>query len=176
MRIGVISDTHLPYLTKDFMDLVKDRFAGCQLVVHAGDFTSPEVYYYLNEIASGNLVAVYGNMDPPELRKLLPEKRIFEVLGVKIGLIHGWGAPYDLEEKIKGLFHAEGLKCIIYGHSHNSTNHKQGDVLFFNPGSPTDRYHAKVNSIGYLIIQYDEIKGEIIPVAPLKRGPRFRSL
>ncbi|RLB06334.1 MAG: metallophosphoesterase [Deltaproteobacteria bacterium] len=168
MKIGVISDTHLPSVTKQFKDLVNDRFADCQMVVHAGDFTSPEVYYYLNEMTSGNLIAVCGNMDPLELRNFLPEKRIFEVMGVKIGLIHGWGAPYDLEERIKGVFHADRVQCIIYGHSHNGANHKRGEILFFNPGSPTDRYYAKVNSIGYLSIQGGEIKGEIVPIAPLK--------
>ncbi len=168
MRIGVISDTHLAYLTKEFMDLVKNRFIDCQMVVHAGDFTSPEVYYYLNEMVSGNLVAVHGNMDPPELRSLLPEKRIFKVKGIMIGVIHGWGAPHDLEERIEKAFQGEDVKCIIYGHSHNGANHIRGDTLFFNPGSPTD---SRANSIGFLTIEGDEIKGEIVSVDTLANGP-----
>lgn len=169
MRIGILSDTHLPYLTKQFISLVQKHFSDCQLIVHAGDFTSPELYYYLNEISSGNLIAVCGNMDPPELRKLLPEKRVFQVSGLKIGLIHGWGSPYDLEERIDRVFSTEQLDCIIYGHSHNGANRIRDNVLFFNPGSPTDRYHAKVNSIGYLLILHDKIKGDIVPVTPLER-------
>jgi putative phosphoesterase len=164
MRIGIISDTHLSSLTGDFIDLVEDRFAACDMIVHAGDFTSPEVYRYLNEKTSGNLMAVYGNMDPPELRKLLPERTIFEQSGIKFGLIHGWGAPSDLEERIARRFSDQGVSCIIYGHSHNGANHKRNDILFFNPGSPTDRYHAKMNSIGYLTIENGELVGEIVPV------------
>jgi putative phosphoesterase len=164
MKIGIISDTHLSTLTGDFIDFAKDRFASCDLVVHAGDFTSPEIYSYLNELTSGNLIAVCGNMDPPELRKLLPEKTIFAKEGMKFGVIHGGGAPHDLEERVAHAFLNEEVACIIYGHSHNGVNHKRNDILFFNPGSPTDRYHAKTNSIGYVTIEHGEIFGEIVPV------------
>ena len=164
MRIGVISDTHLSSLTGDFIALIKDRFAECDLVVHAGDFTSPEVYRYLHEQTSGNVIAVHGNMDPPELRKVLPERLIFEKSGIKFGLTHGWGAPYDLEERIARLFNNEDVNCIIYGHSHDGVSHKRDDILFFNPGSPTDRHFAKANSIGYITIVNGEIRGEIVSV------------
>ena len=163
MRVGVISDTHLSSLTGVFISLVKERFAECDMVVHAGDFISPEIYWYLHEMTSGNLIAVYGNMDPPELRELLPEWQIFEESGVTFGLIHGWGGPSDLEERIAGRFSGEKVDCIIYGHSHNGVSHKRGDVLFFNPGSPTDIYHTEMNSIGYLTIENGELVGEIVP-------------
>jgi putative phosphoesterase len=164
MRLGIISDTHLSSLTSDFVALVEDRFAGCDMIVHAGDFTSPEVYFYLKELTSGNVIAVHGNMDPPELRKLLPEQVVFEKLGIKIGLIHGWGAPSGLEQRISGRFSEEGISCIIYGHSHHGVSHKRDDILFFNPGSPTDRYHAKMNSIGFMTIENGEVFGEIVPI------------
>jgi putative phosphoesterase len=164
MRFGIISDTHLSSLTSDFVTLVEDRFTGCDMIVHAGDFTSTEVYFYLKEQTSGNLIAVHGNMDPPELRKLLPERLVFEKLGIKFGLIHGSRGPRDLEERITPLFSNEGVDCIIYGHSHNGANHKHNDILFFNPGSPTDRHFAKMNSIGYMTIENGEIFGEIVSV------------
>lgn len=164
MLIGVISDTHLSRLTKDFRDLVRDRFLDCDMVVHAGDFTSPEVYSYLHEVASGNLIAVCGNMDPPELRKLLPQKTVFEKGGITFGLMHGWGSPHDLEVKIGEQFINDGVQCIIYGHSHNGANHNRGGILFFNPGSPTDRHFATSNSIGYITIENGELVGEIVTV------------
>jgi putative phosphoesterase len=164
MRIGIISDTHLSSLTGDFISLVEDRFAACDMIVHAGDFTSPEIYRYLHEQTSGNLIAVHGNMDPPELRKLLPEQVVFEKSGITFGLIHGWGGPHDLEDRIVRRFSDQGVNCIIYGHSHNGANHIHNDILFFNPGSPTDRYHAKMNSIGYVTIEKGELIGEIVPL------------
>ncbi|MCJ7664051.1 MAG: metallophosphoesterase [Desulfobacterales bacterium] len=164
MLIGVLSDTHLDNLTEGFMSLAEDRFSDCDMVVHAGDFTSPAVYCYLNKVTAGNLVAVYGNMDPPELRRLLPERIIFKKLGIKIGVTHGWGGPQDLEAKIVKLFQDDGVRCIIYGHSHSGVNHNVDNVLFFNPGSPTDKYHAKITSIGYISIRDNEISGEIVPI------------
>jgi putative phosphoesterase len=164
MRIGVISDTHLAYVTEEFMSLVEDRFSDCDMVVHAGDFTSPSVYFYLKRVTADNFIAVRGNMDPPELRRLLPDRLIFEKLGIKIGVTHGWGGPKDLEEKIVKLFQYDGVCCIIYGHSHKGANHKVDNMLFFNPGSPTDKYYAKITSIGYVTIQNNEISGEIIPI------------
>ena len=89
---------------------------------------------------------------------------IFEKLGIKFGLIHGWGAPHDLEERIAQRFDDEDVSCIIYGHSHNGANHKRDEILFFNPGSPTDRHYAKMNSIGYVTIEDGEIRGEIVPL------------
>jgi putative phosphoesterase len=164
MRLGIISDTHLSSLTSDFVALVDDRFAGCDTIVHTGDFTSPEVYFFLKEHTSGNVIAVHGNMDPPELRKLLPEQLVFEKAGIKFGLIHGSKGPHDLEERIAPLFKNKGVDCVIYGHSHHGVCHKRDDILFFNPGSPTDRYHAKMNSIGFITIENGELVGEIVPV------------
>ncbi len=162
MLIGVISDTHLDSVTKEFISLVANRFSDCDILVHAGDFIHPDINFYLQGVTEGNFISVCGNMDPPELRRLLPERIVFEKLGIKIGLIHGWGSPSDLEKRIQRVFYHESVRCIIYGHSHSGANHIVDDVLFFNPGSPTDRYFAKTRSIGYLTIHKGEITGEIV--------------
>ena len=170
MLIGVLSDTHISHLTDDFKDFFLNRFSHCDIVVHAGDFTSPDLYYYLNELIRSKFIAVHGNMDPPELHNLLPQKRIITIEGSRIGIIHGWGSPFDLEERIEKIFYQDGLGCIIYGHSHNGVNHIRNDILFFNPGSPTDCFHAKANSIGYLKIHHGKIEGEIVSVPCFSRG------
>ncbi len=164
MPIGVISDTHLKKVTPEFTKLVNDRFGDCDLIVHAGDFIDASVYSYLNKVTHGNLVAVCGNMDSPRLCRLLPDRLVFEKLGLKIGLIHGWGAPKDLEDRIVKLFQKDNVRCIIYGHSHFAANHIVDDILFFNPGSLADRACANGKSIGYLTIQDDKITGEIVRI------------
>jgi len=161
MRIVVLSDTHQSHLTNDFVRMTESLLGNCDMIVHAGDFTSAEIYYYLKDVVPGGIVAVHGNMDPPELTKLLPHKKVFEVEGIKIGVMHGWGAPYDLEERLDREFASDVVDCIVYGHSHNPVNHKRGSVLFFNPGSPTDRHYAKENTVGYLTIQHATISGQI---------------
>jgi len=164
MLIGVLSDTHLKRVTSEFKGLVEDHFTKCDLIVHAGDFVDPSVYFYLDKTSEGKLIAVCGNMDPPELRNLLPQRLVFERLGFKIGVIHGWGSPRDLEARILRVFVGDDVRCIIYGHSHNGINHTVDNILFFNPGSPTDNYFAKSLSIGYIQIQKADITGEIVAI------------
>ena len=81
--------------------------------------------------------------------------------GKKVGVIHGWGAPNDLKERVMGEFN--DVDCIIFGHSHSPVNLIVRDVLLFNPGTPTDKRFSKDNTIGYLTIE-DEIKGEIVEI------------
>ena len=161
MLIGVISDTHLRHPTTSFINLINSLMKDCDLLVHVGDFTSVAVYMFLHEVTAGHLIAVCGNMDPPELRKIIPQKIVFKKEGVRFGVIHGWGGPNDLEEKIMPLFQNDDVSCIIYGHTHMSVNHILGETLFFNPGSPTDKYHANDNTIGILRVNDDRVAGEI---------------
>ena len=133
MRIGVLSDTHLSHLTQAFIEFVENRFGDCQLLVHTGDFTTPEVYYYLRDTLSKNFVAVHGNMDPPELRSLLRDKLIVNVEGVKIGVIHGWGPRGGLRQRVLSRF--EFVDILIYGHSHEPFADWIDGVFLINPGS-----------------------------------------
>lgn len=166
MKIGVISDTHLGEVTKEFKDLVEECFVGCDYLFHLGDFTSLAIYEFLKEFMRGRIAAVCGNMDPVAVRRVLPERQVLEFEGVRIGLAHGWGAPHDLEERLERLFRDEGVHCIVYGHTHNGANHSRGDVLFFNPGSPTDRVFATVNTVGYLEVSEGKISGRLVEVRP----------
>jgi len=156
MKIGVISDTHLNTFDDRLEKIVEDHFHDVDLVLHAGDIVDLEL---LDVFKGGEVYAVSGNMDHASVREIFPEKRIVEVEGRRIGLIHGWGSPHGLEEKILREF--EDVECIVYGHTHRAVNEIKDGVLLFNPGSPTDRRFAKHNSVGILDIG-KEIVGTII--------------
>jgi len=158
MKIGVIADTHIPYSALRLPNEICNVFKSVDLILHAGDLVEISVLDELNKLAETQ--AVYGNMDEFEVRKALPEKRIIEIGKFKIGLIHGYGAPFNLRNKVKKEF-SQKVDVIVFGHSHSPVNDIQDDILFFNPGSPTDKIFAKYNSYGILTIE-DEIKGEII--------------
>ena len=113
MRIGIISDTHLSSLTGGFIALAKDRFAECDMVVHAGDFTSSEVYFYLRELTSDNVIAVRGNMDPPEMRKLLPEKVMFEQQGIKYSSLSMGAGEQRLMRLLEEIYGAPRYGLIL---------------------------------------------------------------
>jgi putative phosphoesterase len=82
-----------------------------------------------------------------------------EVNHFKIGLTHGDGAPQGIVERVK--HHFTDVDAIIFGHSHQPLNEQRDGILFFNPGSPTDRIFAPYTSIGILEVN-DTITGRII--------------
>jgi len=161
MKIGVISDTHIPERAIDLPKEIYTAFQNVDLILHAGDFVSIEVLNSLNKIRP--VKAVLGNMDHPELRNKLKEKEIIEAGKFKIGLIHGYGHPKNLLNVVKNAF-SEKLDAVVFGHSHTPYNEKQGETLFFNPGSPTDTIFSPYRSYGIIEIT-DEIKGTIVRIS-----------
>ena len=151
MRIGIISDTHV----KTFDELptpIITALVGVDLIVHAGDFTERPVLERLRRLRE--VKAVCGNMDSVELKRTLPQKELFIVNGKKIGLIHGWGAPWGIADRVREKF--SDVDIIIFGHSHQTCNQYIGGSLLFNPGRASD-------SFGLLTID-DEVRAEIIKV------------
>jgi len=155
VRIGVVSDTHLRSGDDGFRTLIEDRFAGVDLLLHAGDLVSPAV---LEMFAGKPYKAVCGNMDFDSVRQVLPERIVFQAGRFRIGLAHGWGGPEGIQERL--LAALGPLDCVVYGHTHCPENRRRDGILFFNPGSARDRRSAAANTIGFLEIG-DEIRGRI---------------
>lgn len=156
MKIGVLSDTHLRKVTADFERLCRDHFSDIDLLLHAGDMVALPVYEFLT---SHPLEAVQGNMDEGPLVGRLPRKKTLTLEGWKIGLIHGWGPGKGLEDRLLPEFDA--LDCLVYGHSHQTANHRRQGVLFFNPGTATGAGFFGRPSIGFLYLDKTGIRGEI---------------
>ncbi|MEA1966486.1 MAG: YfcE family phosphodiesterase, partial [Euryarchaeota archaeon] len=111
-RIIVISDTHDHKLPDALIPLL----GSADLIVHAGDFTTVACYEHL--LGINKLVAVHGNSDCAELRKRLPERTVFEVEGVRIGVVHEGQLSTNGS---CGLWYlAKELDCdiLIVGHIH----------------------------------------------------------
>lgn len=156
IKIGVISDTHLTDYDEKMRRRVSDHFGDVDMILHAGDLVDLRVL----EIFQGKEIrAVSGNMDNIYVKEKFPEHLLFEIKGFKFLLIHGWGSPSGIEEKISAGF--PNVDCIVYGHTHKPANHKKGNILFFNPGSAVDRYIGSSRTIGILEIDKD-IEGRII--------------
>jgi putative phosphoesterase len=160
MKIGVLSDTHIHQVSRDFKDLLNRHFSEVDVLFHVGDYTSPGVVDYLS---SRTFHGVYGNMDPVDIRAVLPEKKIVQIGNFRFGLIHGWGSPLGLEERVLSQF-AE-VDVIVYGHSHRALNEMAHGVLLFNPGTASGYTSSGVHSIGILECG-DTVKGEIVELEP----------
>lgn len=156
IRIGVVSDTHLKQVTKEFKEIFDKHLSDKDVILHAGDVVSAEVVDFLS---AKDFHGVSGNMDPLEVKEILPVKKVVELGKYQLGLIHGWGPPFDLENRIWPEFN--GVDIIIYGHSHQPANHIREGVLFFNPGSASGITSSGTSTIGVLELD-DHIHGEII--------------
>ena len=151
MRIAVLADTHVHMLAHLPKKMV-DALSTADLMIHAGDFTDVQVLNELNRL--GEVKAVQGNMDSMEIKTILPIKEIVQVGSKLIGITHGSGSPWGIEQRVRKMFESNRIDIIVYGHSHRSQNKVIDDILFFNPGKAKD-------SFGILTIN-GEVKGEII--------------
>lgn len=158
MRIGVVADTHSQKLP---LQMLKD-FQGVDLIVHAGDFCSLKDLEVLSDIKE--LKGVYGNMDDAAIIKRLPRRQIFPLGLFQIGLFHGEGPPKTILKVVQEEFRDDRVDVVIFGHSHQPLNQRIHNVLYFNPGSPTDRVNAPYRSYGLLTITDNAYSGQLIKV------------
>ncbi len=147
MKIGILSDTHLINITDNFKKTIRTLFHDVDMIIHAGDMTGLPVFDYLS---NWEVKAVKGNMDDYELQHLLPAKRVEEIMGRKIGIIHGSGSPEGIDDKVLREF--QDVDLIIFGHSHIPLQTKKGSVLLFNPGSYRGSY-SQPGTVGIMEIK-----------------------
>ena len=162
MKIGVISDTHIPERADQIPEIILESFKDVDMIIHAGDLVDLEVLDQLKKVCP-NVKAVCGNMDPEELCKKLPKCDIFKIGKFNIGLMHGWGNPNNLLDSLSEYFKNKKVDLVIFGHSHSPTNEIKNGTIFFNPGSPTDKIFAPYNSYGIIEIN-DKIEAKIIKI------------
>lgn len=131
--IAVISDTHGrrdARLSGPALAAVE----SADLVVHAGDFTAPDVLDAF-ERASRRLVAVHGNADDAAVKARLPPVAIHEVEGVRLVVVHG----HEHGETARAMLgRQEGADVVISGHTHRPGVVDAGEVTLLNPGSHAD--------------------------------------
>jgi putative phosphoesterase len=159
MRVGVLSDTHVPAIVRALPAVIFDIFKGVDLILHAGDILEMSVLDELRTIAP--VEAVAGNMDGSEVHLNLPYKKTIPLAQYTAGLIHGKYKIDVQREMIRKEF--DDVDLIVYGHSHTPFWGKVNGVYFLNPGSPTDKRHAPYNSVAILEVG-DELKAEIIRI------------
>jgi putative phosphoesterase len=148
MRIGVISDTHLSERAVKLPDALVKGLDGVDLILHAGDWVSPEIIALVERIAPCEGIA--GNNDGPEIIQHFGRKKLLKLAGFRIGLIHGDGYRKTTEERAREAFQAEHPDVVIFGHSHSPFMQQIDGMLMFNPGSPTDKRRQKQFSYGML--------------------------
>lgn len=133
--LGLISDTHIPSRAKEIPKRVFEIFEKVDFILHAGDLVDLSVIDNLEQLAP--VLAVYGNMDGPEVRGKLPKMNSIRVLEWKIGVTHDPGTIFGMG-KMREIVKQNGFNVLVYGHTHHPNVKWEGNILYINPGSPTN--------------------------------------
>ena len=128
---------------------------GSEHIIHAGDVGEPAILDELKAIAP--LSAIRGNVDRGAWALQLPETEVVELAGVSIYVLHDL-AQLDLKPS------AAGFRVVISGHSHVPKQETRDGVLYFNPGSAGPRRFKLPVTVGRLVVERGEVRGEIIQI------------
>lgn len=137
MKLLLLADTHVPRRARDLPDPVWDAVDSADVVIHAGDWMSVDIYERVLDRAP-SLLACWGNNDGPDLRAMLPERADAVLGGLRWTVVHETGASAGREARMARLY--PDTDVLVFGHSHipwDSTTHS--GLRLLNPGSPTDR-------------------------------------
>jgi putative phosphoesterase len=161
--VGLISDTHIPVRARSIPKRVFEVFEKADFIVHAGDLVDMSVIDELEQLAP--VLAVYGNMDGPEVRGKLPKINSVKIFEWKIGVMHDPGALFGMS-KMREIVKQNGFNVLVYGHTHNSSIKWEGDILFINPGSPTNPIPPFIikPSVGLLRVAKEKITPEVVQI------------
>jgi hypothetical protein len=161
--VGLISDTHVPVRAKSIPKEVFRIFENAEFIVHAGDLVEMSIIDELQRVAP--VLAVYGNMDGPEVRRKLPKINSFKLFNWKIGVTHDPGTLSGTRRMCE-IAQQNSLDVLVYGHTHSSNVRWEGNTLFVNPGSPTNPILPFIvkPSVAVLKITRERIVPEIIQI------------
>lgn len=147
--IAVVSDTHLPRGRAELPEEVAARVSGADLVIHAGDFTTPETLERFRHMGPP-LVAVHGNADTAEVRDLLPATATVTCGHLTIGVVHNGGPEAGRLARLRKRF--PDCDLVIFGHSHIPLLAEQDGFTILNPGSAADRRRQPQHSLAMITV------------------------
>ena len=172
MRIGLLSDTHIPEAAEALPPKVMEAFQGVSLILHAGDIYSPSVLDELERIAP--VLAARGDDDWGDALtdKRVKEKHTLELEEQALWLVHKrpdyfnslwWVTPLQQNKLSTGHKKYDIPNIVVFGHEHHAVVERVSDILFINPGSPTfPGYRRTPGTVGILDINSGEAEACIL--------------
>jgi putative phosphoesterase len=164
MRVLVLADTHLRRGGRRRLpDQVYEELERVDAILHAGDVMVSDLVHELSGFAP--TYAVLGNNDVADgdLPTMLPEVRVEELGGVRVGMIHDSGPTKGRAARMRRRF--PDCPLVVYGHSHIPFDGEGLDgQRLFNPGSPTERRAQPEHTYGILELAGGEVRRHEIHV------------
>ncbi len=173
MRIGLISDTHIPESLPELWPQVFDVFSDVDAILHAGDIHELFVLDQLAEIAPvwsarGNGEDGSGHRPRQPDHRTLRDAWVVDFDGVTVGIVHDMPIPemppgLTVSRAMKHHFDRTDLDVVVYGHSHVEAIDTIDGVLCVNPGSPTFPHNleTQLGTVGFLETNGDKPEATI---------------
>ena len=154
MRVAIVSDTHMPRGPRRLPDACVERLREADAILHAGDLIRVEVLELLEAIGPP-VHAIAGNVDDAAVRAKLPDTRVVELGGARIGMVHDPGRKEGRLARLRDRF--RDADAVVYGHTHMPEHLTDPQTGFqaFNPGSPTERRRAPGHTMGLATVAAD---------------------
>ena len=184
MKIGLISDTHIPSMGKEPPSQVIRAFEGVDLILHAGDIYIQSCIEWLERIAPVQATTSWRS-STGEAAPRVSNPIVVEAEGHSIGLVHqlimmplrndvfpgaiarrypaGESIPMELQE----IF-GKPVDIVVFGYTHEAMVETHQGVLLVNPGSPTMvKQIMKLGTVAILELTPQGPEARIIELASL---------
>ncbi|MDH4145687.1 MAG: YfcE family phosphodiesterase [Acidimicrobiia bacterium] len=178
MRIGLISDTHVPEACAELWPQVFEAFDGVDGIIHAGDIYDLRILDQLHEVAP--VLGARGNGDdgsggrpvqPHDER--LGDPHLVEIGGLWIGINHVMPIPempphLTVAAALERLWPHRRPDVVVYGDTHVEHIATIDGILCVNPGSPTlpHNLNTQMGTIGFLDIDAGQAGATIWKIEP----------
>jgi putative phosphoesterase len=178
LRVGLVSDTHIPEARAELWTEVFDAFRGVDLILHAGDLHELGVVHALAEVAP--VYAARGNGDDGSGgRPVTPEDHrlrdswLLDLAGLRVGLTHDLPVPerpphLTVERWSERRFGTTDVDVIVYGHTHVEAIDLVGRTLCVNPGSPTypHNLNTQLGTVAFLDLGDGRARASVWQLTP----------
>ncbi len=186
MRIGLISDTHIPSMGAEPPPQVAQAFEGVDLILHAGDVYVPSCIEWLERIAPVRSTESWVGV-LREGASRMQDPKVVEVEGHSIGLVHQLFLPGMSDDVFPGAIATQfpprsslsgalqsifgrTVDIVVFGYTHVPLVETHQGVLFVNPGSTSlVRQVRRLGSVAVLDLTPESREAWIIDMAGLAR-------
>ena len=163
MRIGLISDTHVPEAGTELWPQLWDRISTADVLLHGGDIHDIALIDKLEAVAP--IYVARGNGDdgsggrpvqPEDPR--LREAWTLEFEGFTFGLTHDMALPewppYRTVESMMDHYFGGPRHVVVHGDTHVASIETIRGVLLINPGSPMypRNLDTRLGTLGFIEI------------------------
>jgi putative phosphoesterase len=170
MRIGLISDTHVPDVVEALPVEVEEVFRGVDLILHAGDIAVVSVLDSLHRIAP--VLAARGDDDYQIQDERVQEVQTVEAGGLFLYVIHSsqyWARSVIEHPENHDLDRAPDV--VVYGHTHREIVEEVAGSLVVNPGSATfPWYQLRLGTVALLDIDSGRAEARIVDLRTKQSG------